>query len=580
MGLSVIVVVILIVVVAIVLSNREPAMTASVHSDSARGGRALVRRLYFYGVSLVSFVASLAALAILLRVIFSTWLDSTVMADAAYVRNTIAGSGGVLLVAVPIFLLHWRFAQSRADEEERRSGMRKFFLYAASMVSVGYALYYGFELLQGLGALALGEPAIYVDIWPSNWPADILIIAAALALQFYFYRILLQDGDYGVEYVGPATLRRIYQTIAGLFGLGLVIFGIGGMVETLLRQLLEVTGRSVGMGWWRMAVGSGLAQTILGSLLLRTNWLRWRGLAAQHPAEAQSALRRFYLYGSVVAGALAVLIPAAMLVNQTLLQLFDPAALPYEFWDVLATAIAYAPVGLAVWVWHWRYLEHEATAYGESGEGAMVRRLYYYAVAATGLVLLWFGAADLIQSVLNVLLEQGRVVSGSARIWVYPLANGLSLLAVGAPVWAYHWRSVERIARREDRSGQEERASGPRRVYLYGVALTGALLILFYLARVVYRLLLVLMGEPGSALVGGETAGELARSIIAAALWGVHVLAIRRDGQQGAEAPPPVVDIAAQRVALEERIRRLETELLTARGELAALEDSSLPSET
>jgi hypothetical protein len=476
---------------------------------------------------------------------------------------------------VPIFLLHWRYAQARADEDERRSGMRKFFLYVASMVSVGYALYFGFELLQGLGALALGEPPAYVDILPSNWLADALIVACALALQFYFHRILLHDGDYGTEQEGPATLRRIYQTVAGLFGLGLVIFGVGGMVETLLRQLLEATGRSVSQDWWRMAVSSGLAQTILGALLLRTNWQRWRTLAEQYPIEAQTALRRFYLYAAVVGGALAVLVPAAMLVNQALIQLFDPEALPYEFWDVLATAIAFVPVGLGVWVWHWRYLEREATAYGEISEGATVRRLYYYAVAATGLVLLWFGAVNLVQAVLDVLLSQGRVVTGSARIWVYPLANGLSLLAVGAPVWSYHWRAVERVARREDRTGQEERSSGPRKVYLYGVALVGALLILFYLARVAYRLLLVLMGEPGSALVGGEIAGEVARSLIAAVLWGVHVMAIRRDGQQGADAPPPLVDAAAQRAALEERIRRLEIELSTARTELAALENGA-----
>lgn len=547
-------------------------MTASTQAASTRSARVTVRRLYFYAVALVSFIASLAALAILLRAIFSTWLGSQVTADAAYIRNTIAGSGGVLLVAVPIFLLHWRYAQAHADEDERRSGMRKFFLYVASMVSVGYALYFGFELLQGLGALALGEPPAYVDILPSNWLADLLIVACALALQFYFHRILLHDGDYGTEQEGPATLRRIYQTVAGLFGLGLVIFGVGGMVETLLRQLLEAAGRSVSQEWWRMAVSSGLAQTILGVLLLRTNWQRWRSLAEEHPAEAQAGLRRFYLYAAVVGGALAVLVPAAMLVNQALIQLFDPTALPYELWDVLATAIAFIPVGLGVWVWHWRYLGREAAAYGESSEGATVRRLYYYTVAATGLVLLWFGAVNLVQAVLDVLLSQGRVVAGSARIWVYPLANGLSLLAVGAPVWSYHWRAAERVARRQDLTGQEERASGPRKVYLYGVALVGALLILFYLARVAYRLLLVLMGEPGSALVGGEIAGEAARSLIAAVLWGVHVLAIRRDGQQGADAP---VDLAARRAALEERIRRLEVELTNAQAELAALENGA-----
>ncbi len=562
--------VVLLLVIVVMVANREPTM-----ATSANHARTVVRRLYFYGVSLVSFIAALAALVILLRVIFSTWLDSAVTADLAYVRNTIAGSGGVLLVAVPIFLLHWRYAQSHADAEERRSGMRKFFLYVASAVSVGYALYYGFELLQGMGALALGEPAIYVDIWPSNWLADILIVACAMALQFYFHRILLQDGDYGTEYGGPAAMRRLYQTLAGLLGLALLILGLGGMVETLLHRVLESTGQSVRESWWRMVVSSGLAQTILGALLLRINWQRWRSLASQYPAEAQSGLRRFYLYASVVAGALAVLVPAAQLVNQALIQLFDPAALPFEFWDAVATAVAYAPVGMAVWLWHGRYLEREADAYGESSEGATVRRLYFYAVAATGLVLLWFGAVDLVQAILDTLLAQGRVVAGSARIWVYPLANGLSLLAVGAPVWAYHWRSADTLARRIDRVGQEERASGPRKVYLYGVALVGALLILFYLARVVYRLLLILMGEPGSALVGGEIAGEVARSIIAAVLWTVHVMAIRRDGQQGAEAPPPLVDVAARRTALEERIRRLEEELAAARAELAALDEQS-----
>ncbi|HXF61638.1 MAG TPA: DUF5671 domain-containing protein, partial [Caldilineaceae bacterium] len=130
------------------------------------------------------------------------------------------------------------------------------------------------------------------------------------------------------------------------------------------------------------------------------------------------------------------------------------------------------------------------------------------------------------------------------------------------------------IARREDRIGLEERASGPRKVYLYGVALAGALLILFYLAQVVYRLLLVLLGEPATVLMSGMTADEIARSAIAAVLWTVHVLAIRRDGRQGTEAPPvaPPADPAARRAALAARIGQLEADLAAARAELAALE--------
>jgi hypothetical protein len=153
------------------------------------------------------------------------------------------------------------------------------------------------------------------------------------------------------------------------------------------------------------------------------------------------------------------------------------------------------------------------------------------------------------------------------------LATGLSLLAVGLPVWAAHWRVVQSVARSEGDEGRRERASLPRRAYLYGVALAGALLILYYLAQVLYRLLLVLLGDPNAQLMSGETVDEIARGAIAAALWAIHVLAIRTDLRLGAEEPEEEAagDAIARRTALEERIARLEAELAAARAELSSL---------
>ena len=201
----------------------------------------------------------------------------------------------------------------------------------------------------------------------------------------------------------------------------------------------------------------------------------------------------------------------------------------------------------------------------------MIRRLYYYTVAATGLVILWFGAVDVVQVGIDWLTGQAARVGD--RIWVYPLASGLSRLVVAAPVWAYHWRVVQRIARRDDATGLAERASGPRKVYLYGVALAGGLVILYYLAQVAYRLLLVLLGDPSVSFVGAEAAGDLARSAIAAIIWVVHILAIRSDAQMGSEAPETPVDVAPdeRRAILEERINLLEMELKQLREELASL---------
>ena len=228
--------------------------------------------------------------------------------------------------------------------------------------------------------------------------------------------------------------------------------------------------------------------------------------------------------------------------------------------------VAAIPIGWYVWQWHWRYLQQEADTYGESAQGATIRRIYYYAVALTGLVLLWFGAIDVVQVAIDWTSGQGAFVGES--LWLLPLAAGLSRLFIAAPIWAYHWQISQQVARRDDLVGQAERASAPRKVYLYGVALVGGLVILYYLAQVAYRILLVLLGDPSATFVGAAPAGDLARSAIAAAIWTVHFMAIRRDAQMGAE---PVVEIAApvaideRRAILEARINLLEIRLTDAR---------------
>lgn len=540
------------------------------------GARTFVRRLYFYGMALVSLIVALVAIDNLLYVIDRTWFDTSAQ-DAlvtfdSYTRDAIAGNGGLLLVATPIFLLHWAAIQRRREPGELGSGMRKFFLYVAAAVAIGYALFNAFALLQGITQLASGVPVAESMIWPSGWLHHLLLMIIATALYTYLLGVAANDGDLGREVGLAGTWRRLFMCVAGLVGLSMLILGSVGLIETLLRLGLGAFGEHLTISWWRNLMADHITQLVLGSFLLRLNWMRWHTLALAHPQEASSALRRLYLYVAVVAGALTVLLPATELLSTLLAVLFaarqldDPILL-----DALTTVVASAPVGLLIWRWHWRYLQKEADAYGESAQGATIRRLYYYAVALTGLILTWFGAIDVVQVILDWLTGQ-NLVAGEG-FWITPLSWGLSLLAVGAPIWAFHWQVSQRIARREDEIGRAERASGPRKVYLYGVALAGGLIILYYLAQVAYRLLLLLLGDPTAGFVGAGPAGDLARSAIAAAIWVVHVLAIRRDGQLGAESVEAHDLIAPdeQRAILEARINLLEMELNAARAELAAL---------
>ena len=104
----------------------------------------------------------------------------------------------------------------------------------------------------------------------------------------------------------------------------------------------------------------------------------------------------------------------------------------------------------------------------------------------------------------------------------------------------------------------------------------GALLILFELARVVYRLLLWALGDPNADFFGVETLDGLVRAGTAAAFWAVHLLAIRDDSQMVDEEAEAEADegeqLARQREALVVRIENLETELSALRAELAELD--------
>ncbi|MEM7530820.1 MAG: DUF5671 domain-containing protein [Chloroflexota bacterium] len=546
---------------------------------------ATIRRLYFYLVAFISLLIILSALDGLLNTLDEVWLSGWVddaqltVNGGSFIRNAIARSGGLLLVATPIFLIHWGVVRRSVTgqnqpsiNDERRSTLRKLFLYLASAVALGYVLVYTYEVIHELIALALGINIAQSELWPTGWLHTLLIILLASGLLTYLTSTIRSDGDYGTEVGYAANVRQLYQTIAGLVGLVLMIAGIGGILEVVWQWVTGQWAEGIGDAYWRNQLSDAGAMLFVGALLARSNWNRWQAIVAQNPSEVSAALRRLYLYAAVIISALVTLVPAANLLREFLLLAFGTTTTTSsELLANLTTPIAYTPVGILAWRWHWRLLQQESEKIDETKDAATVRRIYYYAVSATGLALLWVGSVEILRSMLDVLFASGD-------LWEEPLANGLSLLAVGAPVWSLHWQAVQRVARQDSAEGGQERSSMPRRVYLYGVALVGALLILFYLASVIYRVLLLLLGDPDPQLFSIQTVDDIARSVIAAVLWSVHVWAIRTDSQLGehdeeeTDVSVAPADKAAQREQLIQQIAMLEAELMAAKEYLLALD--------
>ena len=110
-------------------------MTATYEQATRSNERlAPVRRTYIYLVAFVSLGVALAGMGSLVDALARLWLDQGGDTVGVYIYNrSLAASAGLLLVATPIFLVHWGLAQARRGEiEERASLLRKLFLYAAS----------------------------------------------------------------------------------------------------------------------------------------------------------------------------------------------------------------------------------------------------------------------------------------------------------------------------------------------------------------------------------------------------------------------------------------------------------------
>lgn len=123
------------------------------------------------------------------------------------------------------------------------------------------------------------------------------------------------------------------------------------------------------------------------------------------------------------------------------------AIFPFAFLAI-AGASAYA-------IFVWRNTDRRDDA--DPGIGTP-RRIYFYSVSFAALMMAASGASVILSTALDSLFRDG-----GAGDFADTMAMGLALVAVGVPVWLFHWRFVRRAAART----AAERRSVFRSLYLY-----------------------------------------------------------------------------------------------------------------
>jgi hypothetical protein len=464
-----------------------------------------IRRIYVYLLAFAGLLMLVVGVASLGEVVLQALLSPPV-AGSTFLRDEVSRWGAAALIGLPVWLVHWSWAQRLAarSTDERASVLRRLYLYAS--------------LAVGLFAAAAGVHGLLTDALDGDF-ADAIghvpAIAAGVVVWLFTWQITTSDRAAVGEEGGSATLRRWYVYTAAVLGLFEMLRGVREIIEEIWRAL--ASGRGPGPDGVPDAL-VGLGVWVLHGVILSARFAE---------ADRRSTLR-----------SVAALITLAALIGATVYNLSQ--ALYYSLARVfgverpggvggtLLQAAAGPVSGVLVYGGAW-LIAARAEIEVEAPRQLGARRLYRYLVAFVALATLAVGVGGLLWIVADALTQAPATVRGDW--WRDRAAAFITAIVVGLPLWLTHWTPSDAI-------DADEARSFSRRLYVYLVLIASTLVLLYSLAAVVYRLLTLVLGAPPTASLASDLARDVADAIVAGALVAYHVLVLRADARL-APAPSP-----------------------------------------
>ena len=434
----------------------------------------------------------------------------------------------LLAVGTPAFWWHFRLAQRAANAvEERASALRS--LYVHTVVFVTALLVFGYGqrvlslVLQGLtfasGSVQPGFFGLDPD-WPARAAgAGAMALAAAIALVVHL-RISIRDRRIVPIAGRAADVRHLALYSLVVIGLFFAVFSTASTIDGMWRRVadsfvpLSAVNNQPFFGpepvepdprrepratlppgvppkppfeqpsrddILRFQLLGAVPAIIAGLALWLATWTALaRGLVhgPDLEVERRSIVRKIAIYLIVTVAAVIVLLDTTFALSTVGRRMLgDLVVEPYtSMWHELGGFVPFVVVFGAVWVFHRRVVEAEATRESEIGRAATIRRLYTYLISAIGLAMAAVGAAGTIGVIGSQLMGMNTHPHDETATYI-------SLTIVGGAAWAFHWRTAR--ARLDD----EERRSLQRRAYLYLAILGGVLGLLVFGSAALYRLL-------------------------------------------------------------------------------------------
>jgi len=481
-----------------------------------------IRRLYFYLVALISVEVVVWGLVGLLRSI----VDKTVSGGADALAQALA----LILVGMPIFLVHWLWAQrvSARDDEEKTATLRAIFLYA---VLFGTLIPVVQNLLAFIDRSLIDTAridSVRALVGGSQTLADNLIAMIMNGIvAAYFWNVLRGEWLTLSDRESFSDVRRLYRYLWMLYGLLMTVFG----AQQILQFLFYIPSSVLGdMG--REVIVNGTALLIIGTPVWVYSW-RLIQDSLTDSAEMGSPLRLSILYILALGGVITVITTAYMVVNVLIMRLLGVNT---TFRDIIRQIGGPISVGVplgAVWAYYGHWLTRHIEAIGNKVRQAGLKRLYNCILAFIGLVVSFVGVSVLFAFIIDMLTSKAFLIGDSNRS---NLSTAVSSLIVGLPLWLMTWRPMQAEALLQNEFGDHARRSVLRKTYLYLALFTSVIGGMATAVGLVYQLIRVaLMGDAGSDFV--NTLLNLTQILF---LFGIvlvyHLQVLRADGASTADA--------------------------------------------
>jgi len=477
------------------------------------------RRFYIYAVSAICLNAVAWSIISLLRDLLISGFGSSTQA--------VAFQMAVILIGLPIFLVHWMWAQrlARQDEEERGAGLRRLYLYGTQASFLVPIIDSSFALISTLLFIPSGKlPRYHYPPLSSSELILYYLLALIVLLPLWYFQRSANREDAAVvpESNSAAVVRRLFVFGFSTAGLSMTTVAIINLFRWLL---FLIRGDAVE----RVSFGAGpvyeVARLILGLPLWLIFW-RWaeRLFAGPNEQERASALRKFYLYSAVFVSAMATVTSITFVLEGFFRRLLKVPSFGGGQ-DDIRVPISIIVGSALVWAYHALVLRDDANVAKDLPRQRGIMRMHGYLIATIGLGAFLVGlSGDL--SVLIRAVKEAAFDAGLAG----QLSWFAALTIAGLPVWFIPWGLAQRRSELVAEEGTGERRSAVRKGYLYFFIFVATMTVLSSVVFLVFKFLSMFFGDPAPSL--SEIGQPLAYSLIAVGVWLYHGSALRDDGRR------------------------------------------------